>query len=127
MDHNILFYPLNRWRFFIFFLLDKQSKRYFSSLWTWFWHIVYGKKGPSCCNHNSITKNIFGLLNFNKIELFSFCQYLIKFNNMFNVDTSSSWLILMNYRKFIAFKLPWNVTNYLFNLNWTNFNGIISP
>lgn len=65
MDHDVLLDPFNSRWFFIFLLLDKESKWYLSSFWTGFGNIIYNKEGSSRGNNNSVTKNIFCLLDFN--------------------------------------------------------------
>jgi len=44
---------------------------------------------------------------------------------MFNVNTSSGRLVLMNYSKFVSLKLPWNISNSFSYFNWTDLNRIV--
>ena len=125
MEHNVFLDPLNCGWFFVFFFLDKQPKRYFTSFRTRLGNVVNGKKGTSGSDDDSVAENIFDFFDFEKIEFFSFGGDLIELDDVFDVDTSSGGLVLMNDGEFVAFEVPRDVTDDFLDLNGADFDRII--
>ncbi len=127
MEHNVFLDPFNCGWFFVFFFLDKQPKRYFTSFRTGLGNVVDGKKGTSSSDDNSVAENIFDFFDFDKIEFFSFGGDLVELDDVFDVDTSSGGVVLMNDGELVAFEVPRDVADDFLDLNGADFDRIIVP
>lgn len=129
IDHDVLLDEVE-WDSFAFIfgvfgcLFVDYSKGNLSFLRAVLWNVVKWEERSIFSEDNSVLEVVPDLMHLNDLNVSIFDAYLIKLDNVSDIDSFFGCLVFMDNCKSIIVPIPWNVSNLLTDLHRCDFQRL---